>query len=260
MELGHLPLELACGQSGLARIARDVNGGGVVRVDGERRGVAELRPHHRAQVPVDLAHTVVGASDVDAVTTRRCRRVADEVVALVDGDDEERVALVDAVVRETGEELLERGVVGVQLVDVALLTRAVGEVRVPGGAVAVMCVGDVRIGDRDARLLHLRDPRQRVGRLHSVEAREADVAARVLDGVAVEIRHRAARLDHGVDVLRAEETVVAGVRRAGLVRKQIRAAVVRGRADRRVLCAMHADADEVGERLAWSGRDLGRLG
>ena len=75
------------------------------------------------------------------------------------------------------------------------------------------------------------------------------MAGRVLDHVAVEVGHRPARLDHGIDVLRAEQAVEAAVA-AGLVRQQIGLAVVRRRAERRALRAVDADADEVGERLA----------
>ena len=92
---------------------------------------------------------------------------------------------------------------------------------------AVVRVGDVRVGDRDPGLLHLRDPRKRDRRLHPVEAGEADVAARVLDHVAVQVSHRPARLDHRIDVLRAEEAVVVDVA-ARLVREQVGPAVVRG--------------------------------
>ena len=54
-------------------------------------------------------------------------RRAGEVVALLDGDDEERVVLRDPVVLQAGEEVAERLVVVLQLLDVAGLAGAVGD-------------------------------------------------------------------------------------------------------------------------------------
>ena len=75
----------------------------------------------------------------------------------------------------------------------------------------VVRVRDVGVGDGNAGLLHLGHPRERDGRFHPVEAGEADVPFLVLDHVAVQVRHRAARLDDRVDVLRPHERVEAGV-------------------------------------------------
>src|SRR2546422_2676091 len=68
-----------------------------------------------------------------------------------------------------------------------------------------------------------------------IEAGEADMAIGVLDRVAVEVGRRPARLDHRIDVQRAEEPVEALVAvpsagRAvgvGLVREQVGPAVIR---------------------------------
>ena len=202
-------------------------------MDREERVVAELRLDHAPQVAVDLADRpgAVVARDRDAVATRVGRGRAGEVVALVHGEQEQRVRLVDPVRREAIEELLEGDVVVVQLLDVARLSRGVREVDVPGVAVPVVGIRDVAVGDRDPGLLHLRDPGQRDRRLHPVEAGEADVVVLVLDHVVVEVRHRPARLDDRVDVLRAHERVEAGVA-ARLVRKDVRMRV-RGRSGRR---------------------------
>src|SRR5256885_10093368 len=91
---------------------------------------------------------------------------------------------------------------------VARLARTISKMDVAGSSVSVMRVRDVCEGDRNAGLLHLGNPRQRDRRHHSIEAREADVPVRVLDRVAVEIRHRPARLDHRIHVLGAEESLV----------------------------------------------------
>ena len=81
--------------------------------------------------------------DVDAVAACRRRLIADEVIALVDREHEERVALVDAVRGEPVEELPERVVVVLQLLDVAGLAGPVGEVDVARVSVAVVRVRDV---------------------------------------------------------------------------------------------------------------------
>ena len=190
----------------------------------------------------------VVAGDGDAVTARVVRLRAGEVIALVDGEQEQRVRLVDPVGGEAIEELPEGHVVVVQLLDVARFARGVREVDVPRVAVPVVGVRDVGVRDRDPGLLHLRDPGERVRREHPVEAGEAEVAGGVLDRLPVEVRHRAARMDHRVDVLRPEEAAVAGVS-ARLVREQIGLRVRRGSADRRSLGAVDAEADEVRERL-----------
>ena len=259
-ELTHLTLERASRGIGLAGIAGDVDVRRVVRVHREVRRVTELRPDHPPQVAVDLTDAVVVACDVDAVASRRCRLVADEVVSLVDREHEERVALVDPVGGEPVEELRERVVVVLELLDVAGLAGPVREVDVSSVSVTVMRVGNVRVGDRNAGLLHLRGPGERNGRLHAVEAGEADVAVRVLDDVAVEVGHRTVRLDHRIDVLGAEQTLVAVVA-AGLVRKQVGSRAWAGCADVRALGAVHADTDVVGERLRCSdaGAVAGRL-
>ena len=70
---------------------------------------------HAPQVSVDLAHAVVRARCRHTVTTRRGRRVADEVVAFVNGKDEQGVAIVNPIRFQPLEKLLECLIVGVQL-------------------------------------------------------------------------------------------------------------------------------------------------
>ena len=100
-----------------------------------------------------------------------------EVVTLVDGDDEERVRLVDAVGVEPLEERVERRVVVGELLLVAGLARA-GRLR---ERVVVVRVRDVRERHGDAVLLHLRDLAEGVLREGTVEARETALVRRVGD-------------------------------------------------------------------------------
>ena len=84
------------------------------------------------------------------------------MIALLDGEDEERVALVDPVVGEPLEERLERGVVALQVRLVARVARALGRaavraprLRVSTGDLFLVGVGDVAVRDRDSDLLHV---------------------------------------------------------------------------------------------------------
>ena len=132
----------------------------------------------------------------------------------------------------------------------------------PGVAVPVMGVRDVGVRDRDPGLLHLRDPGERVLRDHPVEAREADVAVRVLDHVA---RPRSVigppGLITGLTYFAPIERVEAACSRLARPAAGRRVACVEAAADRRALGAVDADADEVGEGLvadvpglsAWPG-------
>ncbi len=170
------------------------------------------------------------------------------MVALIDGEDEQRVRLVDSVRGQTDEEFLERRVVVAELLCVSGLTGTICEMDVAGCSMRVVRVGDVRVGDGDSGFLHLGDPGKRNSGLHPVEAWKADMPVLILDRVAVKVSHRTAQLNHRIDVLGAEEsleTVVA----ARLVGQEVGPPVVGSAADRGALCAVDADADEVRERL-----------
>ena len=151
----------------------------------------------------------------------RDARAAGEVIALVDGDHEQRVALVDAV---RGEVLEERGEGVVVVLQLRLVRSLAGpgrraRVRVGGGVrdVGVVHVRDVAVGDGHAVLLHLLDVAERVACEHPVEAREAAGAGRVGDRLAGRVVARTAwRGDRRIDVLRAVERLEARVA-AGLV-------------------------------------------
>src|SRR5258705_12944377 len=94
------------------------------------------------------------AGDGHAVAARVRGLAADEVIALVDREDEERVRLVDPVGGQAAEEGTKCIVVGLELGDVTRRARAVGDVDVAGGAVVVM--GVAYVGERygDAGLPH----------------------------------------------------------------------------------------------------------
>ena len=202
-----------------------VEGRRVVGVHREVRAAGE-----RLQVRVDLSDLVRRAREhadrVGRAVRMRVRQRAGmgrigradptgEVIALVDGDHEQRVRPVDPVRCEIREEVLERGVVGLQLLLVLELARPGGrrDERVGAGVrhVDVVRVRDVAVRDGDAVLLHLGDVTERVGRQHPVEAGESAVALGIRDRRAVRVVHaRVAAGDRRVDVLRAVERVEAG--------------------------------------------------
>ena len=70
---------------------------------------------HAPQVGIDLAHAVVRARRRHPVATGRSRRIAGEVVAFVNGKDEQGVAIVNPIRFQSLEKLLECLIVGVQL-------------------------------------------------------------------------------------------------------------------------------------------------
>ena len=239
MELGRLPFQVSHDRVRLVpdRLSGrpiDVDRRRVVRVHREERRVPELGVDHAAQVGVDLADAIdrrVGARRIDAVATRIGGIRSSEVVALVDGEHEERVALVDPVGREPIEELAEGSVIVMQLLDVTRLTGPVREVDVSRCAMSVVGIGDVGVGDRHPGLLHLGDVGEGDGRLHAIEAREANVSGGVLDDVAGQVGHGAARLDDRVDVLGPEQAGVAGIAKR-LVRQGVGARMRGCAADR----------------------------
>ena len=89
------------------------------RVMTDDQGARNLVVQQRVDVRVDLADLVraVLTRNPDAVAVRLLH--TDEVVAFVDGEDEQRVLLGDAVVREPLEERRKRIVVRLQLCDVS---------------------------------------------------------------------------------------------------------------------------------------------
>ena len=221
------------------------------------------RGQEPGEVRVDLADLVCRADlarvdvAVGVAPGSVARVAAGEVVVLVGRDDEERVALVDAVTPQPLEERCERVVVLVQRLHVVRLARPRGArvdaVRIRRRRervlVVVVRVRDVTERDRNAGLLHLRDVAERHLRGHSVEAREARLAERVVDGCARRVvDDGAAVVDCRVDVLGAEEPLEVGVA-ARLVRQVVRLGVRAVVADAAVGPAVDRDSDEVGQRL-----------
>jgi hypothetical protein len=141
------------------------------------------------------------------------------MVVLVGGEDEQGIALVDAIVGKPVEECAKGLVVRFELVFVRLLTRAERPAVTPAGVVAVG-IGDVRVGDRDTMFLHRGDIGQRLGGRDAAKARETGRPAIGIDHrLMVEVGHVALRVeevgterrDHGRHVLVTEEPVEANV-------------------------------------------------
>ena len=115
--------ERAGDRVGSGRIAREIDRRRHVGVNGERRGDPLLGREQTGQVAVDLTDQTVRARRRDAVAARRGRLGADEMIALLDGEDEERVALVDAGAGQPRKELAEGLIIALQLLDVVCLAR-----------------------------------------------------------------------------------------------------------------------------------------
>jgi len=147
----------AHGGVGTLRVAVQVEVRRGVRVRIERRCHVLLCCEQACIVHIDLADLAVGAGRCHAVAVRGRRRAAHEVIALVGGEDEERIALVNAVLGEAGEELAESSIIRFERCDVASLAGAIRR----GDGVVIMRVGDVGIGNRHAVFLHGRDIRER---------------------------------------------------------------------------------------------------
>src|SRR5581483_6252995 len=109
-----------------------------------------LRCQQTCQVGINLTNLIVGAGNGYAVTVGRTGRAASKVIALVRREDEQGVALIDAVVRQARKELPKSRVVSRERGDVACLSGAIS------GAIGmgVMGIGDVGIGDGNAMFLH----------------------------------------------------------------------------------------------------------
>ena len=107
-------------------------------MNAERRGVTGFRRENKAEVGVDFAFRPyrVGAGDMDAVAAlwRRPGERPGKVIVFVRGNDEQRVVGGDAVSLQPSEKFRERGVIGLQLIDVAGFAGAEGAVGIRRGA------------------------------------------------------------------------------------------------------------------------------
>src|SRR5215469_8589654 len=162
------------------------------------------------------------------------------MIALIRGEDEDRIALIDAIVRQPREEFAESLVVSGQLSDVACFARAERHTV----HVVIMSIGDVYESDRDARLLHFGNHTKRLtGR--RIKPRKADQArVRVHNDIAVQVREAARESNSKSDVLGTEQSIEPAVA-ARFVGQQVRYAVVGRRTDRTVFGAVHRDSLKV---------------
>src|SRR5262249_12269632 len=143
-----------------------------VGVNGEGRRDRLLGREQPGQVAVDLTHQTVRAGGGDAIAVRWRRLGSDEMVALLYGEDKERVALVDAGRGQPSEELAEGFIVILQLLDVIRLPRTPGRVDFARNPVLIMGVRDIAEGHCNSLLLHLRDICERRACEQTVEARK----------------------------------------------------------------------------------------
>jgi hypothetical protein len=150
-------------------------------------GGVTLAGQELREVHVDLAHVpprargAVVAGNRHAVAALVERRTAVEMVALVDGDEEDRVALRDPVTLQAMEERRERGVVFAQLRLVAGLAGSEGIAVVDAEVLGVVDVGQICVRDGNAGLLRGGRVPERVVRLHPVEAGEAGIVGPIED-------------------------------------------------------------------------------
>src|SRR5262249_4980565 len=140
-------------------------------MDRKRRRDPLLGRKQASQVPVYLAHEVVCTRRVDAITVRRRWLRADKVIALLDGEDKEGVALVNTGGGESVKEFAKRLVVVFQLLHIVSRAGTAGDVDFTGDTVLVVPVRDISKRHRDALLLHLRDVGEGCSREQPVKAR-----------------------------------------------------------------------------------------
>src|SRR6202022_247140 len=260
-----IALELSHRGVGPAGLTVDVDGWRRIEVD----AVCRLPGgQDRVQVQRDLTnlirwagltrrHIAEGVAVRERTIGLRGAGAAGKVVAFISGDREQRVVLRDAIGGQPLEELLEGIVIGRELCLVVRLAWT----RRAGKRVIVVRVGDVGVRHRNAGFLHLRDIAQRVGGQRTVETGEARLPERVGDRLSVHVIDRGASVvDRGVDVLGAEETLVADVA-IWFVGKFVGPGIggIRrvGGADAAAIGAVNRDPDEVGLRLRAGRRPRG---
>src|SRR5438552_1655725 len=103
-----------------------------------------------SQVDIYLADLTVraGSSDAVAIGWRWCSSY--EVITLVRCENEQRVALIDAIISETSEEFAKSVIIRFQRGDIACLARAVCSL----SAVVIVHIRDVSIRDWNIVFLH----------------------------------------------------------------------------------------------------------
>src|SRR5260370_36445935 len=124
------------------------------------------------------------------------------MITLISGEDEQRVARIDAIARQPREELAESIIVRLERSDITGLAGAIGWAI----GVRVVGIGNIGIGDGNAMFLHIGHVGKRDGCLHAIKAGETDVTVGVLDDIAVQVLHWQSRTDLRRDILMTEPT------------------------------------------------------
>src|SRR5690242_16205860 len=101
-------------------------------------------------VGVDFPNLAVGAGNSHAVASHRTGSAAAEVIALIRGEDKQRVAGGDSIRGQAGEELVECIIIGSQCSLVSCL--AGPECRAAG--MGVVRIGNVSVSNLHTMLLH----------------------------------------------------------------------------------------------------------
>src|SRR5262249_55724883 len=109
-----------------------INRRSIIGVDGKDGCVSQLGQDHAAQVGVDLTHTMVVARSCHAVAASRRWVVTDKVIALIHGEHKQGVAFGDSIRSKPIKELLERAVVGCELLCVTCFARTKPDADVAG--------------------------------------------------------------------------------------------------------------------------------
>src|SRR5260370_806050 len=233
----------------LCRIARNIDRRSRVRVHLEWGLDALLCCQQASHVGIDLTDLVraIGTRRSHAITA--CGSDTCEMITLISGEDEQRVARIDAIARQPREELAESIIVRLERRDITGLAGAIGWAI----GVRVVGIGNIGIGDGNAMFLHIGHVGKRDGCLHAIKAGETDVTVGVLDDIAVQVLHWQSRTDLRRDILMTEETHVPFVA-ARLLWQQIRLPRVGSRAQRIVQSTVDADANKVSLCLCWHSR------
>src|SRR5258708_19785693 len=104
-------------------MALDIAGRSRVRVDRVWVGDALLRCKQTSHVGIDLTDLVRAIGTRRGYAIAACGSDAYEVIALVGGEDEQRVALIDAIACQACEELAERIIVRLERRNITGLPR-----------------------------------------------------------------------------------------------------------------------------------------
>src|SRR5262249_42034504 len=130
------------------------------------------------------------------------------------------------------------------------------QMRVTGDAVEVVSIGDVRIRDGNAFLLHRCNVGERNSGGHSIESGKSGLTERIRDRTTEQIVERRSAGHDRIDRLSTEQALEADVG-LRLARQQV---ALSARTNRRVDGAMNCEPDEIGLRQRTSGTRRGRGG